>query len=54
METDQAEQLDAPLDQSTKTLNKNQEAEEIDTLMTSKGDNRPPSLFNNQDALMMF
>ena len=50
METDQAEQLDTLLNQSTKVLNKNQEAEETDALMTSKRDNRSLSLLYNQDT----
>ena len=36
METDQAEQVDAPLNQSTKVLNKNCDTEETDASTTSK------------------
>ena len=40
METDQAEQLGGLLGQSAKVLNRNQEAEETDTSITSKRDKR--------------
>ena len=36
METDQIEQLDALLTQSTKVLNKNHDTEKTDAIMTSK------------------
>ena len=50
METDQAKQLDALLNQSVKVLNKNCDTEEIDASTTSKWDNRSPSPFDNQDS----
>ena len=50
METDQAEQLDALLNQSTKVLNKNHDTEETDASLTSKQVNRSPSAFDNKDT----
>ena len=43
METNQAEQLDTLLNQSSKVLNKSQEAEETDIWTTPKRDNRSSS-----------
>ena len=45
----QEEQLDALLNQSTKVLNKIQEAEETDALMTLRRDNRSSSFLDHQD-----
>ena len=50
METNQAEQLDAYLAQSTKVLNKVQEAEETDASTISKRNNRSPSTLDRQDT----
>ena len=50
METDQSEQLDTLLNQSAYVFNRNHEAEETDTLMTSKRDSWSPPLLDNQDT----
>ena len=50
METDQEEQLDALLNQSTKVLNNNCETEETDVSSISKRENRFSSPSDNQDT----
>ena len=49
METDQAEQLDALLNQSTKVLEKNCDTEETDTSTSLKRENRSSTPFHNKD-----
>ena len=51
METDQTEQLDVPLTQCAKVLDKNQDAEKLHTLKISKKDNRSLSPLDRQNTL---
>ena len=50
VETDQAEQLFALLNQSAKVLNKNQETEETDALTIFRKDNMSTSPLHSQDT----
>ena len=50
METDQAEQLDALLRQSTKALHKIWDTEETNVFIASKYNNKSTSSFKNQDT----
>ena len=50
IETDQAEQLDVLLNQSTKVLNKHHDTDETDASITSKWDRRPLSPYSNKDT----
>ena len=50
IETDQGDQWDAFIDQSTKVLHKNQEAKETNTSMISRRYNRSPSPLDNRDT----
>ena len=50
METDQTEQLDVFLNQSTKVLNEECDTEDMDTSTTSKQDIRSPSHFDSKNT----